>query len=298
MRRQLFLTALLVLASFSIASAQGVQSGTLTGQVKSADGQPLPGATVTVKSPALQGTRSAVTDANGGYIFKALPPGPYTVTFELTGMTTVEQKKSVSLGASDYLDATLSVATVQETVTVTAEAPTVLAQTSVGANYKYEAIDNLATGRTLQGIAELAPGLTDNTPNAGQVTISGSFAFDNVFLVNGVDVNDNLFGSPNALFIEDAFEEVQVLTSGISADYGRFGGGVINAVSKRGGNTFSGGFRVDLTNPAWRDENPFETCSFANVPTTCRVVGPAGAPPGNTQPTHNNNNPTQGGPGV
>lgn len=258
MRRQLLWATLLVLASFGFAHAQGVQSGTLTGQVKSSDGQPLPGATVTVKSPALLGTRSAVTDANGGYIFKALPPGHYTVTFELTGMTTVEQKKAVALGTTEYVDSTLSVATVQETVTVTAEAPTVLAQTSVGANYKGAEVDTLATGRTLQGIAELAPGLTDNTPNAGQVTISGGFAYDNVFLVNGVDVNDNLFGSANNLFIEDAVEEVQVLTSGISAEYGRFQGGVINAITKRGGNTFSGSFRTDFTNPSWRDETPLE----------------------------------------
>jgi hypothetical protein len=258
MRRHLFWLAVLVLASFSFAGAQGIQTGTITGVVKSSDGQPLPGATVSVKSTALQGVRTAVTDSNGNYIFKALPTGAYTVTFELTGMTTVEKKTTLELGATISIDGSLSVAAVQETVTVTAEAPSVLQQTTVGANYKGEAIDTLATQRTLQGIAELAPGLTDNTPNAGQVTISGSMAFDNVFLVNGVDVNDNLFGTANNLFIEDAVEEIQVLTSGISAEYGRFGGGVVNAITKRGGNAFSGSFRVDLTNPSWRDENPLE----------------------------------------
>ena len=77
-------------------------------------------------------------------------------------------------------------------------------------------------------------------------------------MLNGVDVNDNLFGTPQNLFIEDAIEETQVLTSGISAEYGRFSGGVINAITKSGGNTFSGSFRVNLTNPAWVDETPFE----------------------------------------
>ena len=75
-------------------------------------------------------------------------------------------------------------------------------------------------------IALLSPNVTDNTPNAGQLTIAGAFAYDNVFLVDGVDVNDNLFGDANNLFIEDAIEETQVLTSGISAEYGRFSGGV------------------------------------------------------------------------
>jgi outer membrane receptor protein involved in Fe transport len=104
----------------------------------------------------------------------------------------------------------------------------------------------------------VAPGLTANTPNSAQVTISGAFAYDNVFLVDGVDINDNLFGSPDDLFIEDAIEQTQVITSGVSAEYGRFSGGVINAITKSGGNSFSGSFRTDLNNPAWRDESPFE----------------------------------------
>jgi outer membrane receptor protein involved in Fe transport len=131
----------------------------------------------------------------------------------------------------------------------------VLASPQGGANYKAAEIDALPTPRTLSGIAELAPGLTDNTPNAGQVTIAGGFAYDNVFLVDGVDVNDNLFGDPDNLFIEDAIEETQVLTSGISAEYGRFTGGVVNAITKKGGDIFSGSFRVNLTNPAWTDHH-------------------------------------------
>ena len=107
--------------------------------------------------------------------------------------------------------------------TVTAEITTAgLTSPTVGANYDERQIRPLPTGRTPALIAELAPGLTANTPNAGQVTISGGFAYDNVFLINGVDVNDNLFGTANNLFIEDAIEETQVLTSGISAEYGRF----------------------------------------------------------------------------
>ena len=78
-------------------------------------------------------------------------------------------------------------------------------------------------------------------------------------MINGVDVNDNLFGQPQNLFIEDAIEETQVLTSGISAEYGRFSGGVINAITKSGGNTFSGSLRLNLTDPSWTDETPFET---------------------------------------
>ena len=83
-----------------------------------------------------------------------------------------------------------------ENVTVKAEVYTAaLTSPTVGANYTAREINHLPTGRTPALIAELAPGLTANTPNSGQVTISGGFAYDNVFMINGVDVNDNLFGS-------------------------------------------------------------------------------------------------------
>ena len=116
----------------------------------------------------------------------------------------------------------------------------------------------LPIGRTPFFLAELAPGLTDHTPNQNQVTMGGGFAYDNKFLVDGVDVNDNVFGQPNGLFIEEGIQEVQVLTSGISAEYGRFGGGVVNVITRSGGNMFSGAFRTNLTNASWSEETPLE----------------------------------------
>lgn len=241
-----------------VAFAQGTQTGILAGTVTDQTGYSLQGVTVTVTSTALQGVRTTVSEVNGDYIFKGLPPGSYKVIFELPSFATVERTVRVALGGEARVDASLQVGNVEETLVVTSEAPSILTTPQVGANYKGDQIDTLPTGRTLAAIAELAPGLTNNTPNAGQVTISGSFAYDNVFLVNGVDVNDNLYGNPNNLFIEDAVEETQVLTSGISAEYGRFSGGVINTITKSGGNDFSGSFRTDFTNSSWRDETPFQ----------------------------------------
>jgi outer membrane receptor for ferrienterochelin and colicin len=252
----LALTVALGLAA--TAGAQGTQTSTLSGSVSSNDGAVLPGVTVTLSSPSLQGERTTTTDANGGYIFRGLSGGVYKATFALSGFGTVEQAVTIALGTTPTVDAALGVASMSENVTVTAVAPSVLATTVVGSNYKADNIDKLATGRTIQNIAELAPGVTDNTPNAGQLAIAGAFAYDNVFLLNGVDVNDNLFGTGNNLFIEDALDEVQVLTGGVSAEYGRFSGGVINVVTKRGGNEFSGSMRIDLTNPDWQDESKFE----------------------------------------
>src|SRR5262249_37159725 len=82
--------------------------------------------------------------------------------------------------------------------------------------------------------------------------------YDNLFMMNGADFNDSVFGNPDNLFIEDAIQETQVLTSGISAEYGRFGGGVVNAITKSGGNSFHATARDDRTNQAWRERTPLE----------------------------------------
>ncbi|MBE3133994.1 MAG: TonB-dependent receptor, partial [Acidobacteria bacterium] len=239
--------------------AQGIQTGMLTGSARDADKLVLPGVTVTVTSPALQGPRTTVTDGNGRYVLRGLPPGRYQVSFEMSGMKTVNEMVTVELGRTSEVDALLNLANITETVTVKGETTTAaLVTPSGGANFTYREINALPVARTIAGIAELSPGLTNNTPNAGQVTISGAFAYDNVFLIDGVDVNDNLFGTSNNLFIEDAIEETQVLTSGISAEYGRFSGGVINAVTKSGGNAFSGSFRANLTNDSWTKLTPYE----------------------------------------
>jgi Carboxypeptidase regulatory-like domain/TonB-dependent Receptor Plug Domain len=243
----------------STARAQGVQTGVLTGTVTTADGATLPGANVTVQSPALQGVQSAVTDVNGVYIVRGLPPGQYTVTFEMSGMTPLKKEAAVALGRTVTVDATLQLSGVSEMVTVQAETAPVVNNPTAGANYTQKLINDLPVGRTPFLVAELAPGLTDTGPNAGQINIGGAFAYDNVFLMNGVDINDNLFGTNNNLFIEDAVEETQILTSGISAEYGRFSGGVINIVTKRGGDSFSGSYRQNVRNLSWTDETPFET---------------------------------------
>jgi len=249
---------ILALALFATdAVAQGVQTGTLRGLVTDQQDLAVPGVTVTVRSNALQGTRSATTETDGTYLFVTLPPGAYTVNFEIAGFTSVERTAQVPLGASIDLNVTLRPSGVAEEVQVVGTAPQV-ETASVGLNILQDEVESLATSRTLFGIATLSPGLNENTPNTSQISINGAFAFDNLFMLNGVDINDNLFGSPQDLFIEEAIAETQVITSGLSAEYGRFTGGVVNAITKSGGNEFEGSYRLNLTNPAWTDETPFD----------------------------------------
>ena len=258
LRVSLALALVLAIASTGIAFAQGTQTGTLRGIVKLQDGSAVPGTLVTATSEALLGQRNTTSSETGQWILRNLPPGEYTVTFELEGMATVQSSATVSLGQDTPLNISMQVETTEETIIVTGELQSVLSSSEVSTTYDFETVNNLPIGRAPDDIAALAPGLTTNTPNGGQVTISGGFAYDNVWLIDGVDANDNLFGSTNPVFIEDAIADLQVLTSGISAEYGRFTGGVVNVITKSGGNEFSGTLRVDLENPDWRETTPLE----------------------------------------
>lgn len=257
MRRVFVLIPIILLALAAPVFAQGEQAGAVRGRLTSSDGVALPGVTVSVTSPSLQGTRTVVADVNGVYSIPGLPAGDYSVRLELSGFATVDRRVSVPLGSAIVVDQALAPAAVNETIDVTATLSPVA--TPAGTfNVRQDAARMLPIGRTPFFFAELAPGLTDNTPNQNQVTIGGGFAYDNKFLVDGVDVNDNVFGQPNGLFIEEGIQEVQVLTSGISAEYGRFAGGVVNVITRSGGNLFSGAFRTNLANAAWSAETPLE----------------------------------------
>ena len=238
----------LALAVSAFAQTAGTTSP-LSGIVTT-DGKPLPGVTVTVTSPSLQGTRTAITGEGGGYTFSALPPGNYSVQFSLEGMQTVTKKVTLALATPARADVAMRVGGVTESITVTASAPAVLETTQVGTNFKADMIAKLPVARDIRQTVLLAPGVSPNGVNR-QITINGGPSYDNVFLVNGVVVNENLRGQPHGLFIEDAIQETAVMTAGISAEYGRFTGGVVSTLTKSGGNNFSGSFRDSFSNPSW-----------------------------------------------
>src|SRR3954451_4593472 len=121
LQRNFVLFMLLLLVPAGALFAQGT-TGTLSGTVVQ-EGTPLPGVTVSVTSPNLQGTRTTVTNENGGYNFGALPPGDYTVHFELSGLQTATQTVHVGVAQNARADAAMKVTAVSETLTVTGAAP-------------------------------------------------------------------------------------------------------------------------------------------------------------------------------
>jgi hypothetical protein len=230
-------------------------TGTLVGTVTSG-GAPLPGVLVTISSPAMQGTRSIVTGEGGGFHFQALPPGVYTLRYELEGMQQLTKQVTIGLAQTSRGDAEMRMSSVGESLTVTASAPAVVETSQVTTNFEGQMINELPTGREIRDITLLSPGVSEGAVN-DQIVISGAMSFDNLFLVNGVVVNENLRGQPHDLFIEDAIQETTVLTGGVSAEYGRFTGGVVSTLTKSGGNEYSGSFRDSISNPSWTSKTDY-----------------------------------------
>jgi carboxypeptidase family protein/TonB-dependent receptor-like protein len=235
--------AVAILFVCSTLLAQGTVTGQLTGTVAA-------GATVTVTSPQLQAPRTTTSDINGDYLFAGLPPGDYTITFEMAGTKSVTKSAKVSLSGTTRVDVELSQNPVHESVTVTPETPAVLEGTQTQATLQQKLVNELPTARTPTAIALLAPGTTTNGPR-GALQISGATSNDNLILVDGSSIQENLRGQPRQLYIEDAIQETTVMTAGVSPEFGRFTGGVVNAVSKSGGNDLSGTLRDTLTNSSW-----------------------------------------------
>ena len=250
--RTLLCLALLLVCTSALAQISGTLTGTVT-----TNGKPLPGVTVTVSSPNLQGTRTTVTGGNGDYNFPSLPPGTYSVAFELEGMQRITKTSVLKLAETSRVDADLAVSKVSEAITVTAAAPSVLETTQVSTNFDAKTIESLPVNRDIVGRVLLAPGVTNTGPN-NQIVIHGAQSFDNLYLVNGVVVNENVRGQPQAAVIEDAIQETTLLTGGVSAEYGRFTGGVVNTITKSGGNEFTGSVRDNLSNDKWISKTAFK----------------------------------------
>src|SRR5437773_4606851 len=171
--------AVLLLASSAFAQGIGTTSS-VSGTVTS-DGKPLPGVSVTVSSPALQGTRTAVTGEGGGYNFPGLPPGLYTITYEVEGMQRMTKKAQLFVATPDRIDVEMKLASVAEAITVTASAPAVLETTEVARNFDQKQIAQLPVRRNVRDTVLLAPGVTANGPN-NQLMVSGGPPYDNLFL--------------------------------------------------------------------------------------------------------------------
>src|ERR1041385_8531529 len=262
------IVALIAIALVSVpidAAAQAVNS-TITGVVRDTSGAVLPGVTVEAASPALiEKVKSAVTDGDGLYRIVDLRPGSYTVTFALGGFKTF-RREALELPANltATVNADMSLGALEETVTVTGEAPIVDVQsTRQQTQYQRETLEALpGTGR-LTGLSQVIPGATLANPqqySVGGVNDSAQYTFSLHGAPQSEPIVDGMSqvvgGLTNGVFIYNqlTFAEVVVETSGVGADR-ETGGMQINIIQRDGGNTFSGGMSYSYAGPKLESDN-------------------------------------------
>ncbi|HEY3203425.1 MAG TPA: TonB-dependent receptor [Thermoanaerobaculia bacterium] len=243
MRRLLPAIIPAILALFaSLSFAQ--TTGDVVGRVTDEQGGVLPGVTIEARSPALQGVRTAVTDAGGGYRLSLLPPGTYRVTATLQGFARAEETVTVALAKTSTADLRLRPA-VAEQVIVSGEAPVVdTTATSIGTNFDSRQIRTLPTGRNYSSVVLVSPGVTTQTSNtesfSNTISIYGSSGLENSFILDGADTSGVEYGSQGKELNFEFIQEVDVKTGGYQAEFGRATGGIINVITKSGGNEFHG----------------------------------------------------------
>ena len=248
---------LVVVASLTAVSASAQSTtATLVGRATAA-GTPLAGVIVTVSSPSLMGGRTLVTAADGQYVAAALPPGDYVIRFEMEGLDPLAQRATLRLAQITRVDAELMPARLEAEIVVRPQAESLLETPQVSTSITGGTMELLPIGRGILDTVRLAPGVLQ-MGSQNLVSINGSEVYDNLYMVNGVTVGHRENNQPLNLFIEDAIQETTILTSGISSEYGRFTGGVVNVITKSGGNELSGSLRDTLGNDAWAARTPYE----------------------------------------
>lgn len=249
--RNLSLMALALVAAPALVAQES--TGQVVGMVKSKTGEVMAGVEVRLSAPTLQGVRVVTTDAKGAFRAPLLPPGLYSITPVKAGYVAAKVEVEVGLGQVVRQEILMAQAGGTATVEVVASASSV-DKTDVKAATVISSQDMDLLPRTTRGlntIALLAPGVTTNA--TGRVQMRGGQGTGNRFLVNGTDISDNAFGTSDGrqFFVDDSVDQTQVILSPISARYGGFTGGVVNAITKVGGNDWTGIFRADLRRTSW-----------------------------------------------
>jgi carboxypeptidase family protein len=254
--------AVLVMAGSAIRVAAQVQPTRLTGVVTDAQNAVLPGVTVTATSPSLIGSQTAVTEANGSYRFPSLPEGTYALTFELGGFQTFKRGNIVlALGQTLSVDAQLQVASLQETLTITAESPVVDVQTTgVGSTLNTQKLIGVPTATDLWSALARSPGVRMQGYDVGGSHKSEQTGYEAFgvrgqarVVTEGVDTTE---GANGAGFYQDYYaqNEIAVTAAGQDVTMNTPGAAVISSI-KSGGNQFRALGTIAYEPKSWIGDN-------------------------------------------
>ena len=244
------LVAVALLAALPVVAQE--QRASIEGVVKDAQGGAIVGATVTAQLASALETKgervygagiSVVTDASGTYRFASLAPGRYEVTATLSGFGPAKvQNIDLRLGQQLNIPFTLSPGGLTETVQVVAESPLIaITQSARSTSIRAEEIDKMPKGRDFVTLVTQVPGANmEAKSGTNAIMIDGSSGGENRWIIDGAESTDMVHGSQGKTMVTDFVEEVQVKSSGYTAEYGGSTGGVINVLSKSGSNQWRG----------------------------------------------------------
>jgi hypothetical protein len=271
----------------SAVLAQDFTAGILTGEVTDTEGNPIPGAQVTVRSNEQGFTRNVTTSEQGAFRVPTIPLGNYTVTIEAPGFQSMTNNEvRVRLGGSSAYNFTvLREGEVESTVVVAGRRPELdFTQTTTGLTIDLEELaKQLPIGRDITSVTLLAPQTIEGDPGIGGQSlpsIAGSSLAENAFYINGLNITnfDTYVGASAVPF--DFYRTVEVKTGGYHAEFGRATGGVINAVSKSGSNEFEFAIHGNYNLASLREQQPatFQAANARDYDQTLSTSIEAGGP--------------------
>jgi len=263
----LFSAALLCCVLWTLPAAAQQGSG-IAGFVRDDTGAMMPGVMVEASSPALiEKVRTAVSDGSGQYRIVNLLPGTYTITFTLPGFGTYKREGiELTTNFTAQVNAEMKIGTLEESVTVSGSSPMVDVQSAaVAQQVTREVLDAIPTGRSVQAVGKLLPGITTSGGERGGVDVGGTAGFqavtlnshgshgDNVYQIDGMTVQSGIGnGTSPQYYNEDQFQEYTYTTSAIPAEVA-YGGVRIQMTSKEGGNAFHGHGLAQIE--PWQSDN-------------------------------------------
>jgi hypothetical protein len=251
MTRTAVLQAIVSLA-FVPVSSFAQQTGAVSGKVADSGGGVLPGVTVEARSESLPTPRATVTGGAGDYWLPALPPGTFTLTFELQGMATVTRQVAVQLAQDTVVDIVMNVAGVAETVDVTAEIIPVIEKDSASLTSAVSSatIQAVPVGQEYRDLIKLIPGV-QYTQDTTRGPSAGGSGQDNVYKFDGVNVTLPLFGTLATEPASHDIAQVTTIKGGAKAvDFDRAGGFTVDSVSRSGTSRYAGMLSYQLQSPA------------------------------------------------
>jgi outer membrane receptor for ferrienterochelin and colicin len=236
--------AVAVALLWPLTAAAQVTTATVQGRVVDESNAPVPGATITARNTDTGASRTATTDAGGGFRIAALPVGSYEVTAALAGFATkVRSGLTLTVGQEANLEFSMKMAPVAETVTVVGDAPVVeTTKTTLGKTITTKQLDELpVSGRNFTNLAFLSPGILVNASTGGTtIAAGGATGRNNAFVIDGLTNDEVAVSATRGETSLDAIREFQVLSNQFSAEFGQASGAVINVLTRSGTNDFEG----------------------------------------------------------